>query len=363
MAMTSRISTAAVGTVAAAAAAAGGYALGGPALAGYALFSTALCGAAAVLWRQARGAEARQRRRDADLARLAKQVASLSQGLDRQRKSQDQGLRALGERVDAIGERVDLVPDRTQRLALEGDRTGELAAVLDEVRDSVASFPAKTRRLVREWNRMVYAELEDLTALYRDIEPDRALPPLHGWAAGPDLARYLYLQVVEHQRTRVLECGSGSTTVVLAYALKSVGRGHVHALEHEPRFAEATRRMLKERGLDEWATVVNAPLTEVEIEGALWRWYDPAAVPVAGIDLLLVDGPPGTTGPQARYPALPVLVDRLAEDAVVVLDDTRRNDEHRIGERWAEVFEGWAIKSLPHDHGTLVLSREAKPGA
>lgn len=361
--MTSRISAAAIGTVAAAAAAAGGYALGGPALAGYALFSAALCGAATVLWRQARGAEARQRRRDAQLAQLTEQVASLSERLERHRRSQERDSRKLRERVDAVGARVDLVPAETHRLARESDRTAELAAVLDDVRDGVASFPAKTRRLVREWNRMVYAEIEDLTALYRDIEPDRALPPLHGWAAGPDLARYLYLQVVEEQRTRVLECGSGSTTVVLAYAVKSVGRGHVHALEHEPRFAEATRRMLKERGLDAWATVVDAPLTEVQVEGSPWRWYDPAAVPAASIDLLLVDGPPGTTGPQARYPALPVLIDRLAEDAVVVLDDTRRNDEHRIGERWAEAFEGWTIKSLPHDHGTLVLSRRPAPAS
>ncbi|RRR96463.1 class I SAM-dependent methyltransferase [Glycomyces terrestris] len=359
--MTPRIRTIAIGAAAAAAAAAGGYALGGPALAAYALLSTSLCGAAAVLWRQARRAEARQTRRDADLARLAEQVASLSQGLDRQHRSHEKSLRRLGERVGALGERIDLVPGETRRLALEGDRTAEIAAVLDDVRDGVASFPAKTRRLVREWNRMVYAEIEDLTALYRDIEPDRALPPLHGWAAGPDLARYLYRRVVEDGRTRVLECGSGSTTVVLAYALKSVGRGHVHALEHDPRFAEATRAMLKERGLDQWATVLDAPLTDVEVEGAPWRWYDPAVLPAAPIDLLLVDGPPGTTGPQARYPALPVLVDRLAEDAVVVLDDTRRDDEHRIGERWAERFEGWSLRSLPHDHGTIVLSREPKP--
>ncbi|MEU6248325.1 class I SAM-dependent methyltransferase [Glycomyces sp. NPDC047010] len=361
--MTSRIRNTAIGTAAAAAATAGGYALGGPALAGYALFSTALCGAAAVLWLQARRADASQRGRDADLARLTERITALTERMDRQRHSQEQDLRRLGDRVDAVRERTDLVPAEVRRMALEADRTGELAAVLDEVRDGVAAFPAKTRRLIREWNRMVYAEIEDLTALYRDIEPDRALPPLHGWAAGPDLARYLYLQVVEHGRTRVLECGSGSTTVVLAYALRSLGRGHVHSLEHDPRFAELTRTMLKERGLDEWATVVDAPLAEVEIGGAPWRWYDPDAVPASEIDLLLVDGPPGTTGPQARYPALPVLIDRLAEDALVVLDDTRRDDEHRIGERWAAEFEGWAFKSLPHDHGTLVLRREAEPGA
>jgi len=90
---------------------------------------------------------------------------------------------------------------------------------------------------------------------------------------------------------------------------------------------------------------------------AAWPWYDLDAVPEGPFDLLLVDGPPASVGPEARYPAVPLLLDRLAKDALVVLDDTRRPDERAIGERWAAEFEGFALESLGHDHGTLVLRR------
>lgn len=254
---------------------------------------------------------------------------------------------------------------RRRRGAAIAELTAKVArfqAVQEASREELESMPKSTRRLVREWSQVVYAEVEDLMALYRDIGPEQALPRMHGWAAGPDLARFLYLEVVEQGRRAVLECGSGSTTVILAYACRSVGKGRVVALEHNPRFASATRKMLAERGLSEWAEVVDAPLTEVEIDGGTRLWYDPAAIPDQSFDLLLVDGPPGTVGPQARYPAVPLVFDRLTDDAMVVLDDARRADERAIGERWAAEYQGFGIEWFTHDHGTLVLRNNAGAG-
>ena len=73
-------------------------------------------------------------------------------------------------------------------------------------------------------------------------------------------------------------------------------------------------------------------------------WYDDAVV-AAGldvalrgelIDLLLVDGPPAYAAGHelARYPALPVLYDRLAPGATVVLDDVERAGEQEVLRRW-----------------------------
>jgi predicted O-methyltransferase YrrM len=239
------------------------------------------------------------------------------------------------------------------------ERLATFQAAQETAREELASMPQSTRRLMREWSHVVYAEVEDLMALYRDIGPDRALPPMHGWAAGPDLARFLYREVVEQGRRSVLECGSGSTTVILAYAMRLIGEGRVVALEHEPRFAAATRKMLEERELTEWAEVVDAPLTDVRVADGERRWYDTARLPDGSFDLILVDGPPGGTGPQARYPAVPLLLARMEKDALVVLDDARRADERAIGERWAAEFDGFALETLPHDHGTIVLRRGA----
>jgi predicted O-methyltransferase YrrM len=238
-------------------------------------------------------------------------------------------------------------------------RVARFQASQEAAREELESIPRSTRRLVRHWGRVVYAEVEDLMALYRDIGPEQALPRMHGWAAGPDLARFLYQEVVEHGRSTVLECGSGSTTVILAYACRAIGAGRVVALEHDAKFAAATRKMLEERGLSKWAEVRDAPLGEVAVGDSTWLWYDPASLADGPFDLVLVDGPPGGTGPEARYPAVPMLIDRLADDALVVLDDARRADERAIGERWAAEFDGFSLEWLPHDHGTLLLRRGA----
>ncbi|THV38640.1 class I SAM-dependent methyltransferase [Glycomyces buryatensis] len=258
----------------------------------------------------------------------------------------------LGTMWQARRRRGAAITELTEKLA-------RFQAAQEATRAELASMPKSTRKLMREWSQVVYTEVEDLMALYRDIGPEQALPRMHGWAAGPDLARFLYLEVVERGRSAVLECGSGSTTVILAYACRAVGKGRVFALEHNPRFASATRKMLEERGLSEWAEVVDAPLTEVSVGGGTQLWYDPAVIPDQSFDLVLVDGPPGSVGPQARYPAVPLLVDRLTEDAMVVLDDARRTDERDIGERWAAEHDGFGLEWFTHDHGTLVLRNNA----
>ena len=78
--------------------------------------------------------------------------------------------------------------------------------------------------------------------------------------------------------------------------------------------------------------------------------------------LLVVDGPPGTVRPMARYPALPVLLNRLAADATVVMDDARRPDEQAIAERWAAGLPGWRLEFRHTEKGAAILRRTASLG-
>jgi predicted O-methyltransferase YrrM len=153
------------------------------------------------------------------------------------------------------------------------------------------------------------------------------------WALRPDGLAVLE-RLVGEGRSRIVECGSGLSTVTIARALGAIQAGHVHALEHHPGWAAATRRALADQDLSELASVLDAPLVD--------GWYDPGAVDdlPRGIDLLLVDGPPaGEAGiEESRYPALPRLADRLAPDAAVVLDDAERPGERRVLERWLAEF-------------------------
>jgi predicted O-methyltransferase YrrM len=139
-------------------------------------------------------------------------------------------------------------------------------------------------------------------------------------------------EIMYANRTAIVECGSGVSTVVLARLLRARGQGTLTALEHDAGWAARVAELLAAEGLGDVARVVHAPLSGAP------QWYDRAALDElpAIVDLLVVDGPPAYEPEDAlaRAPALELLSARLAVGATVVLDDL-----DRPGER--EVLAGW----------------------
>jgi hypothetical protein len=167
----------------------------------------------------------------------------------------------------------------------------------------------------------------------------RLCPPgtfFGGRAIAPDLGRLLVEEFVREPKL-VVECGSGSSTILIAAMLKARTGGRILAVEHDPRWADAVRSRLAAGGLEEHAEVVDAPLVAQRFGVHEVVWYQAAAladrVPVP-IDLLLVDGPP-STGSRARWPALEVFGRHLSSDATILLDDGRRRSERVTAFRWA----------------------------
>lgn len=139
-------------------------------------------------------------------------------------------------------------------------------------------------------------------------------------------------EIVHGERRRIVECGSGVSTVLIARLLRERDGGELVSLEHDSHWAEVVRAQLRRESLDGIARVVHAPL-----EGTP-PWYGStglADVP-ADVDLLLVDGPPAyDPGHGARRaPALPWFADRLLPGATVMLDDIDRPGE-------LDVLAGW----------------------
>lgn len=221
-------------------------------------------------------------------------------------------------------------------------RLGELSKQLENTQKEMMNKSFKDLIIVQ--NR-IYSQLEALTWLSQALTLSGSLPPLRGWAASPDVLLRLHEHIRFAKPKVVVECGSGSSTLVIADALRQNGEGILVSLEHSPKFGGQTQALLEREGLAQWVDLRIAdlepwagPHLNSGTEEAL-KWYATASLSgVRDIDLLFVDGPPGATCKYARYPALPAFFDRLAQGAEVWLDDTVRREETEIGKEWAEKY-------------------------
>lgn len=204
-----------------------------------------------------------------------------------------------------------------------------------------------------------YEQIQEFLSLYTLLDTKYPLPKMGIWSIAPDFATLLVTLVRKHEPRCIVECGSGTSTVITAHCLEEIGKGQIVSLDHKARFAERTRQLLRQRGQQAIAEVRDAPLKPVQINGTTWDWYDTQALEgLEEIDLLVVDGPPTEVMPQARYPALPLLIDRLSADAVVLVDDADRSEEKHMVERWLEQFKDFEAEFVDNSRGAYVLRRK-----
>lgn len=215
----------------------------------------------------------------------------------------------------------------------------------------------KTRAIANE-SRHTYGQVQAYIDLKDLLDLKQPLPTLRGWAASPDFLLVIARHALARAPAIVLECSSGASTIVLARCMQLTGKGHVYSLEHEARFADITRQNLAYHGLEDWATVIDSPLEPIPNMGD-YRWYSLAGLgAITDIEMVVVDGPPWTTNPLARYPAFPMLESRLASNAVVFLDDANRRDEREIVTRWMRDNPDLSSEHLPLEKGGAVLRRK-----
>ena len=203
-----------------------------------------------------------------------------------------------------------------------------------------------------------FRQIEALFSLFRMIKPRYPLPPLGGWAIAPDFANLLISHIHEHAPKVILELGSGTSTLIAAYGVKEHGEGKIYSLEHSKECATNTTNMLKKHGLQDMAEVIHAPLKTIVLGEEKWLWYDTQQISsIPAIDLLIVDGPPKKIQKMGRYPALPLLFEKLSENATVLLDDSKRKDETKIVERWLSNFHELQCEWVETERGTAILRK------
>ena len=164
---------------------------------------------------------------------------------------------------------------------------------------------------------------------------------------------------------RILECGPGTSTLVMARAIEDAGTGaRIVCMEHSGGGATLVRRRLRAQGLHDRARVLVSPLraSGVRVGDEELAWYTrvSAARAEGPYDLVFIDGPPAMDGKPRRAPALPLLWDSINVGATIILDDGRRAGERACVEAWLGMFPGrLRAELLDIDKGLWRLEKTA----
>jgi predicted O-methyltransferase YrrM len=134
---------------------------------------------------------------------------------------------------------------------------------------------------------------------------------------------------------------------------KSAPHARIISVDNSEEYAEKTRKLLASHNIANVEVRV-APLT-AHLSGV--DWYDTSVLSdLPQIDLLFIDGPPGSKNDQARMPAVVECVKKLSAKAVIVIDDAARVGERAMAEKFAEALPNHILEFFPHEKGTALIT-------
>lgn len=178
-------------------------------------------------------------------------------------------------------------------------------------------------------------QMESWMWIYKHLTPNVALPASRDYAASPDILKIMVENFLHKTPKVIVEAGSGLSSIILSELLIANNSDALHfALDHEEKYANITRTKINNPN----SKIIHAPLKNYEQHGL--KWYDITSLKnVDQIDMLLIDGPPALDHQYPRYPAFPLLKEKLKKGAIIIADDTNRPEDRETVERWAKEYD------------------------
>ena len=262
------------------------------------------------------------------------------------------------EGLDGIGTIADVEPCTP----IESSCGNALQHANDLIREAAVLFhnhpmPLEPCLSIREWLAQRSTRPDPLAEEFRRLRGrsaglrTRELRPLiedgmlGEWALCAETIDYLITVLETMRPAAVLEFGSGTSTVALAWAMR-----RIHGVSQEPRvfsidqsatFIEQTRQRLGQLGLTESVRFLHAELAVQTIRSVETQCYRlPSSVlaewfGAARPGFVVIDGPAGDSG--ARFGTIPLVRDFLAPNASIVLDDGFRDSELETADQWSRM--------------------------
>ncbi len=173
----------------------------------------------------------------------------------------------------------------------------------------------------------------------------------HGWPISPDIALFLIQKIESFNYNLIIEFGSGTSTAMLAKTIQNKENKKLKLVtfEHNKKYFKQTLSSLESQKLDKFVDMVYAPLKDYSYNEEHYSYYSCQSKfkklkkkfqRKNSRILVLVDGPPGATGPLARFPALPHLLTAFEDSEIhLVFDDYNRPDEKKTVVKWEEILK------------------------
>ena len=267
---------------------------------------------------------------------------------------------------------VQAMAQQIGQLDLSGALNAQLNKQLSGGKQNLKEVETRLRNDLNKGLSNAVKQMEAFLRIQSFLGTADALGDFHGWPISPDIGLFLLDRMREQHYDLIIEFGSGTSTALFAKAVEvlaeqaaakarntddrqasSPSRTEIISFEHDAVYHTKTTQMLKARGLDHCVRLVHAPLVEWRDGDQTYLYYDCQST-LSGIAqqhahrqlriLLLVDGPPGATCPNARYPAVPFVFNALGVHQIdVVLDDASRLEEKQVVELWRAY---WQYRSI-----------------
>jgi len=208
------------------------------------------------------------------------------------------------------------------------------------------------RKLVKENERAArenYRQSEFYIQLINLLELKAPIPSTRSWAASPDLLLTLLRYARLSNPKIIVDLGSGMSTLVLA---KSAPQAKIFSIDNSVEFAAKTARVLEDHSI----TNVDLRVAPLIPHSSGVDWYDRSKFEdISNIDLLFIDGPPGSKNPEARHPAIKECLTKLSPRAIIIIDDVGRTGERAMAEEFARLLPSHSLEILDHEKGSAVL--------
>jgi hypothetical protein len=130
----------------------------------------------------------------------------------------------------------------------------------------------------------------------------------------------------------IIECGSGLSTLVIGYIAKVQNRKMI-SFEHIDVWAKRVQE-----NSDNFNLVNNTIYVRKLKNYGDFDWYDISNIDLSTYDLAICDAPPSNTK-GGRRGFIHLFKERLVKNAIILVDDTIREDEQQMIEEWKKILD------------------------